>query len=92
MRVEHLTVDLAATLQSGPPLPSPTSREDAPPRTAHFRFRRTPAPFGVLNDIGSSEDLVADHLRARDRLAYGLAPRVPFLARSSRQRSVPVGT
>lgn len=63
---DYLTVDLAATLQSGPPLPDIRTGEDRRPRTAHFRFRRTPAATGAFNDMPTS----AAHTEAVRRLAY----------------------
>ena len=44
LQTGNLTVDLAATLQSGPPLPDRDTGADLRPRTAHFRFRRIPGP------------------------------------------------
>jgi predicted acylesterase/phospholipase RssA len=63
---DYLTVDLAATLQSGPPLPDVRTGEDRRPRTAHFRFRRTPAASGAFNDMPAS----AGDTEAVRRLAY----------------------
>ncbi len=62
---DYLTIDLSATLLAGPPLPD-RAGADIRPRTAHFRFRRTPAGSGPFNDIaiGSADPQV---LR---RLAY----------------------
>lgn len=63
---DYLTVDLAATLQSGPPLPDIRTGEDRRPRTAHFRFRRTPAATGAFNDMPAG----AADTEAVRRLAY----------------------
>ncbi|GAB2761845.1 hypothetical protein GCM10027020_12680 [Nocardioides salsibiostraticola] len=63
---DYLTVDLAATLQSGPPLPDRRTGEDLRPRTAHFRFRRTPSVPGAFNDMPADEG----DTEALRRLAY----------------------
>ncbi len=68
---DYVTVDLAATLQSGPPLRDRKTGMDLRPRTAHFRFRRTPgvAP-GPFNDLpGVGEVLTPGNERIR-ALAY----------------------
>jgi patatin-related protein len=62
----YLTVDLAATLQSGPPLPDLRTASDLRPRTGHFRFRRTPADPGAFNDMPAT----GDDTEAVSRLAY----------------------
>lgn len=52
---DYLSVDLAATLQEGPELAGAEDGRDQRPRTAHFRFRRTPAQAGGrFNDMPSS--------------------------------------
>jgi len=66
LRSDYLTVDLAATLQSGPPLPDRRTGEDLRPRTAHFRFRRTPTVPGAFNDMPADER----DTEALRRLAY----------------------
>ena len=53
---DYLTVDLSATLQAGPPLPDRISGVDIRPRTAHFRFRKTPARPGAFNDMPARPD------------------------------------
>lgn len=63
---DYLTVDLAATLQSGPPLPDRRTGADLRPRTAHFRFRRTPAHPGAFNDMPATNH----DSEALSRLAY----------------------
>jgi predicted acylesterase/phospholipase RssA len=69
LRSEFLTVDLAATLQDGPPLRSRSTGEDVRPPTAHFRFRHTPAVFGPLNDVEKDLTQPSSDL-SRRRLAY----------------------
>lgn len=63
---DYLTVDLAATLQAGPPLPDVRTGTDLRPRTGHFRFRRTPAAPGAFNDMPAS----GQDTEAVARLAY----------------------
>ncbi len=66
---DFLTIDLSATLQSGPPLPDIRTGEDIRPSTAHFRFRHTPAAPGEFNDVPSTTSGPGDDEYLR-RLAY----------------------
>jgi patatin-related protein len=68
---DYLTVDLAATLQAGPPLLSRPDGEDVRPRRAHFRFRRTPAtPGGPFNDLPASVGATETDTELIRQLAY----------------------
>lgn len=66
---DYLTIDLSATLQSGPPLPDIRTGEDIRPSAAHFRFRHTPAAPGEFNDVPSTSSSAGDDEYLR-RLAY----------------------
>ena len=89
---DYLTVDLSATLQAGPPLPDRISGVDIRPRTAHFRFRKTPARPGAFNDMPARPDDgpadTDDDQRIR-RLAYAARSTAPFLGHSSPPASSP---
>lgn len=51
LELDHLTIDLAATLQGGPALVDPFTGADLRPREAHFRFRGVPTADPRFNDM-----------------------------------------
>ena len=75
IRSDYLTIDLSATLQSGPPLPDLRTGADLRPRAAHFRFKHSQgSPASVRDDlpqtIPSGDALTPDIDERVRRLAY----------------------